>query len=100
MDCFAALAMTAVGAMTAFLRHCEEPHVPRHCEERSDVAVHAPFPRHCEERSDVAVHAIRVRLPLVHQVSADKFMEQTGRKCLIRHTFFKSAGLQAFQVSA
>jgi len=37
--------------MTAFLRHCEEPHFLRHCEEPH-------FLRHCEERSDVAVYGV------------------------------------------
>ena len=72
---------TAYGlAMTAF-RHGLQPRDTRHCEERSDAAVHAsvtarsaatrqsmhpslrgaqrrgsPCIRHCEERSDAAVH--------------------------------------------
>jgi hypothetical protein len=45
MDCFAALAMTAGGAMTGKDMDCRAALAmtsSRHCEERSDVAIHPP----------------------------------------------------------
>ena len=50
----------------------------RHCEERSDAAIHTP--RHCEERSDAAIHTLNVQafVEKPNQATAESYLEEGG----------------------
>src|SRR5690554_968589 len=109
LDCRASLAMTVLGWMYGAEWRCWA--LPRHCEERSDVAIHGHraiartglprfarndgagvdvrcgvallgSPRHCEERSDVAIHGHRA----IARTGLPRFArnDAVGRGCTVR----------------